>query len=147
MILHTPLLIISQLVNLDQGLEPEEFLDAAVGLFALLLFALLISAYRKTLPQEAPDRLRRVCSVRGGRRGAAARRVRVHSRPPDRPGHHDCDRALHTPAILPRSSRQAVVQKCGPADGDSRQLIIDSRSLLTESGHPATADQISTCSA
>ena len=48
MILHTPLLIISQLVNLDQGLEPEEFLDAAVGLFALLLFALSISAYRKS---------------------------------------------------------------------------------------------------
>ncbi|MDA4134531.1 MAG: hypothetical protein OK441_03065 [Thaumarchaeota archaeon] len=56
MIWHGPLMIISQLVNFDQGLEPQEFLDAAVGLFALLLFALSISAYRKT-------RLRRLLIV------------------------------------------------------------------------------------
>jgi len=40
MIWHAPLLVISPLVNFDQGFETEEFLNAAVGLFALLLFAL-----------------------------------------------------------------------------------------------------------
>jgi len=39
---------ISPLVNLDQGLESEELLDAAVGVFALVLLALSLSAYRKT---------------------------------------------------------------------------------------------------
>ena len=48
MIWHAPLLVISPLVNFDQGVETEEFLSAAVGLFALLLLALSISAYRKT---------------------------------------------------------------------------------------------------
>src|SRR5271169_665835 len=48
MIEHTPLLVISPLVNFDQGFETEEFLNAAVGLFALLLLALSFSAYRKT---------------------------------------------------------------------------------------------------
>jgi hypothetical protein len=48
MIADAPLLIISQLANFDQGVETQELLDAAVGLFALVLFALSISAYRKT---------------------------------------------------------------------------------------------------
>ncbi len=40
--------IISPLLNFDQGLESQEVLDAAVGVFALLLFALSLSAYQKT---------------------------------------------------------------------------------------------------
>jgi len=56
MIWHAPLLAISPLVNFDQGFETEELLNAAVGLFALLLFALSVSAYRKT-------RLRRLLIV------------------------------------------------------------------------------------
>ena len=55
MIGHT-MLVISPLVNLDQGFETQELLDAAVGLFALVLCALSISAYRKT-------RLRRLMLV------------------------------------------------------------------------------------
>ena len=48
MIWHAPLLAVSPLVNFDQGFETEELLNVAVGLFALLLLALSISAYRKT---------------------------------------------------------------------------------------------------
>jgi hypothetical protein len=48
--------IISPLLNFDQGLESQEILDAAVGVFALLLFALSLSAYQKT-------RLRRLLVV------------------------------------------------------------------------------------
>jgi hypothetical protein len=40
--------IISPLLNYDQGLESQEVLEAAVGVFALVLFALSLSAYRKT---------------------------------------------------------------------------------------------------
>ena len=47
--------LVSPLVNFDQG-ESLEFLDAAVGLFALILFALSLSAYRRT-------RLRRLLIV------------------------------------------------------------------------------------
>jgi hypothetical protein len=39
---------ISPLVNFDQGFESQEVLDAAVGVFALVLLALSLSAYRKT---------------------------------------------------------------------------------------------------
>ena len=45
---HAPLLAISPLFNFDQGFETEELLNVAVGLFALLLLALSISAYRKS---------------------------------------------------------------------------------------------------
>jgi hypothetical protein len=48
--------VISPLVNYDEGFESQEFLDAAVGVFALLLFTLSLSAYRKT-------RLRRLLVV------------------------------------------------------------------------------------
>jgi hypothetical protein len=47
---------ISPLLNYDEGFESQEFLDAGVGVFALLLFALSLSAYRKT-------RLRRLLVV------------------------------------------------------------------------------------
>jgi len=50
------LLFISQLVNFDQQFETQEFLDVAIGVFALLLLALSVSAYRKT-------RLRRLLIV------------------------------------------------------------------------------------
>ncbi len=48
--------VISPLVNYDEGFESQELLDAAIGVFALLLFALSLSAYRKT-------RLRRLLVV------------------------------------------------------------------------------------
>lgn len=40
--------VVSPLANLDQAFESEELLDAAVGIFALLLLGLTLSAYRKT---------------------------------------------------------------------------------------------------
>jgi hypothetical protein len=40
--------LISPLVNFDEGFESQEILDAAVAVFALLLLALSLSAYRKT---------------------------------------------------------------------------------------------------
>jgi hypothetical protein len=48
--------LVSPLVNYDSGFESEEFLNAAVGVFALLLLALTLSTYRKT-------RLRRLLIV------------------------------------------------------------------------------------
>jgi len=39
---------VSPLVNFDEPFETQEILDAAVGVFALLLLALSLSAYRKT---------------------------------------------------------------------------------------------------
>jgi len=53
---HVFFLFISQLVNFDQQFETQEFLDVAIGVFALLLLALSVSAYRKT-------RLRRLLIV------------------------------------------------------------------------------------
>lgn len=40
--------VISPLVNFDDRLESQEVLDGAVGLFALVLLALSLSAYHKT---------------------------------------------------------------------------------------------------
>lgn len=48
MILEHLAQIISPLINSDEQLESQEFLDIAVGIFALVLFALSLSAYRKT---------------------------------------------------------------------------------------------------
>lgn len=56
MIEHSVFLLVSPLVNFDQGFETEELLDFAIGIFALVLFALSISTYRKT-------RLRRLLIV------------------------------------------------------------------------------------
>ena len=39
---------ISPLVNYDTGLESREVLEGAVGVFAVILMALSLSAYRKT---------------------------------------------------------------------------------------------------
>lgn len=56
MLPHVFLMSISQLVNFDEQFETEELLDVAIGIFALVLLALSISAYRKT-------RLRRLLIV------------------------------------------------------------------------------------
>jgi hypothetical protein len=48
MIEHLLSLILSPLLDLDQRFETEEFLDFMTAVFALALFALSISAYRKT---------------------------------------------------------------------------------------------------
>jgi len=56
MIWHSAFLIVSSLIDLDREFEGEEVLNAAVGLFALVLFALTISTYRRT-------RLRRLLIV------------------------------------------------------------------------------------
>ena len=53
---HVFLPFISALVNFDEQFETEELLDVAIGVFALVLLALSISAYRKT-------RLRRLLIV------------------------------------------------------------------------------------
>ena len=49
-------LIISPLVDFDRGFETQEVLDSAIAIFALVLLALSLSAYRKT-------RLRRLLLV------------------------------------------------------------------------------------
>lgn len=41
-------LIISPLVDIDEGFETQEGLDLAIAIFALILLALSLSAYRKT---------------------------------------------------------------------------------------------------
>lgn len=41
-------LMISPLANSDERIETQELLDVAVGVFALLLLGLSLSAYRKT---------------------------------------------------------------------------------------------------
>lgn len=48
MLPHILSLLTSELVNFDQQFETEELLDVAIGIFALVLLALSISAYRKT---------------------------------------------------------------------------------------------------
>lgn len=48
MIGHFVYSLVSALANFDEGFETEELLEFAIGLFALLLFALTISTYRKT---------------------------------------------------------------------------------------------------
>lgn len=48
MITHTVLFLLSTLVDFDQQFETEELLEFVIGLFALILFALSISTYRKT---------------------------------------------------------------------------------------------------
>jgi hypothetical protein len=50
------LLLLSPLVDFDQRFDTEEFLNGGIVLFALLLLALTLSAYRKT-------RLRRLLLV------------------------------------------------------------------------------------
>jgi hypothetical protein len=54
--LHSQL--ISPLVDVDEGFETQEALDIAIAVFALVLLALSLSAYRKT-------RLRRLLLVSG----------------------------------------------------------------------------------
>jgi hypothetical protein len=49
-------LLISPLVDFDQGFQTQEVLDSAIAIFALVLLALSLSAYRKT-------RLRRLLLV------------------------------------------------------------------------------------
>ena len=49
-------LLISPLVEVDQGFETQELLDFAIAIFALVLLAVSLSAYRKT-------RLRRLLLV------------------------------------------------------------------------------------
>ena len=49
-------LLVSPLFDLDQGFETQEGLDFAIAIFALVLLALSLSAYRKT-------RLRRLLLV------------------------------------------------------------------------------------
>jgi hypothetical protein len=49
-------LFVSPLVDFDQGFETQEVLDFAIAIFALVLLALSLSAYRKT-------RLRRLLLV------------------------------------------------------------------------------------
>jgi hypothetical protein len=49
-------LLISPLVDFDRGFETQEVLDSAIAIFALVLLALSLSAYRKT-------RLRRLLLV------------------------------------------------------------------------------------
>jgi hypothetical protein len=41
-------LLISPLVDFDQGFQTQEVLDSAIAVFALVLLALSLSAYRKT---------------------------------------------------------------------------------------------------
>jgi len=41
-------LLVSPLVDFDQGFETQEVLDSAIAIFALVLLALSLSAYRKT---------------------------------------------------------------------------------------------------
>jgi len=41
-------LLISPLVDIDEGFETQEVLDSAIAIFALVLLALSLSAYRKT---------------------------------------------------------------------------------------------------
>jgi len=41
-------LLISPLVDIDEGFETQEILDSAIAIFALVLLALSLSAYRKT---------------------------------------------------------------------------------------------------
>ncbi len=41
-------LLVSPLVDLDEGFETQEVLDFAIAIFALVLLALSLSAYRKT---------------------------------------------------------------------------------------------------
>ena len=41
-------LLISPLVDIDEGFETRETLDVAIAIFALVLLALSLSAYRKT---------------------------------------------------------------------------------------------------
>jgi len=41
-------LVISPLVDIDEGFETQEALDFAIAIFALVLLALSLSAYRKT---------------------------------------------------------------------------------------------------
>jgi hypothetical protein len=49
-------LLVSPLADVDHGFETREFLDFAIAIFALILLALSLSAYRKT-------RLRRLLLV------------------------------------------------------------------------------------
>lgn len=55
-LLHAFVPAIYEAINLDEQFETMELLDVAIGIFALLLFALSLSAYRKT-------RLRRLVLV------------------------------------------------------------------------------------
>ena len=41
-------MLVSPLIDLDQGFDTQEVLDVAIAVFALVLFALSLSAYRKT---------------------------------------------------------------------------------------------------
>ena len=50
--------LISPLVEIDEGFDTQEILDIAIAVFALVLLALSLSAYRKT-------RLRRLLLVSG----------------------------------------------------------------------------------
>jgi hypothetical protein len=52
---HSPSLL-SRVVDIDEGFETQELLDAAIAVFALVLLLLTLSAYRKT-------RLRRLILV------------------------------------------------------------------------------------
>lgn len=51
-------MLISPLVDVDEGFETQEALDVAIAIFALVLLALSLSTYRKT-------RLRRLLLVSG----------------------------------------------------------------------------------
>jgi hypothetical protein len=51
-------LFVSPLVDIDDGFETQEALDVAIAVFALVLLALSLSAYRRT-------RLRRLLIVSG----------------------------------------------------------------------------------
>ena len=51
-------LLVSPLVELDEGFETQEILDIAIAAFAVVLLALSISAYRRT-------RIRRLLMVSG----------------------------------------------------------------------------------
>jgi len=50
--------LISPLLDIDQGFETQEALDVSIAVFALVLLALSLSAYRKT-------RMRRLLLVSG----------------------------------------------------------------------------------
>jgi hypothetical protein len=41
-------LLVSPLVDIDAGFETQEILDSAIAIFALVLLALSLSAYKKT---------------------------------------------------------------------------------------------------
>ena len=41
-------MVVSPLVDIDEGFETQEILDFAIAIFALVLLALTLSAYRRT---------------------------------------------------------------------------------------------------